>query len=398
MDKFRILSLDGGGAWALIEVMALIDMYGGGATGHEVLRDFDLAAANSGGSIVLGGLVENMTLDELLSFFLSEAKRKSVFVQKFDPLDEAVRVVAGIGPKYAAEEKLKGLEAALPNRGKWLLPNAAAEILSRHSGRPVHLLIAGFDYDRNRTRFFRSAEAGGAEWGQGDASQVLLAEAIHASSNAPVNYFDKPAVLSSDPGKRYWDGAISGSNNPVLAGVTEAVVLGQDPAGIVALSLGTGTLSRPLAAPGAHASPLFEPYPDAGLKTDIHKLATAILDDPPDSANFLAHVMTGGSLKVGDTPVDSRIVRMSPMISPVRGADGSWQAPDGLDEAGFEFLAGLDMDAVPQDQVLAIRNFANLWLKDKVRNQPIRMGGDFLRELGQDWYSQAKAAWEAIQA
>ena len=28
MDRYRILTLDGGGAWALIEVMALIDLYG----------------------------------------------------------------------------------------------------------------------------------------------------------------------------------------------------------------------------------------------------------------------------------------------------------------------------------------------------------------------------------
>ena len=76
MAKFRILSLDGGGSWALIQVMALIDLYGDNATGHEVLREFDLAAANSGGSIVLGGLVEDMPLVTLLNFFLSEEKRK----------------------------------------------------------------------------------------------------------------------------------------------------------------------------------------------------------------------------------------------------------------------------------------------------------------------------------
>ena len=52
---YRILSLDGGGSWALIQVRALIDMYGGGTTGHQVLQDFDMVAANSGGSVVLGG-------------------------------------------------------------------------------------------------------------------------------------------------------------------------------------------------------------------------------------------------------------------------------------------------------------------------------------------------------
>jgi uncharacterized protein len=53
--SYRILSLDGGGTWALIQVKALIALYPGGAAtpGLTVLNDFDLVAANSGGSIVL---------------------------------------------------------------------------------------------------------------------------------------------------------------------------------------------------------------------------------------------------------------------------------------------------------------------------------------------------------
>ena len=77
---YRILSLDGGGPWALIEVKALIALYGSpNITGHEVLSDFNLVAANSGGNIVLGGLVENLTLGRLLDYFQDEAKRKSIF-------------------------------------------------------------------------------------------------------------------------------------------------------------------------------------------------------------------------------------------------------------------------------------------------------------------------------
>ena len=65
MAEFRILSLDGGGALALIEVMTLIDLYGADTPGHEVLKEYDLIAATSGGSIVLGGLATNMTLQKL---------------------------------------------------------------------------------------------------------------------------------------------------------------------------------------------------------------------------------------------------------------------------------------------------------------------------------------------
>ncbi len=387
MDKFRILSLDGGGSWALIEVMTLIDMYGGAATGHEVLRDFDLAAANSGGSIVLGGLVEDMPLGALLNFFLSEEERKAVFVEKFHLPDM---------PKYKTKEKLKGLQAALPRRGGWLLYNAVADILSDRTEKAVHLLIIGFDYDRSRSRFFRSAPASGPAWGDGDPAQVRLAEAIHASTNAPVLFFDKPAEFPSEPGKRYWDGGIAGCNNPVLAGVAEAIVLGQSPDSIAALAIGTGTVCLPPAPPVAPDPVLYATRENPGILHDIIKMATAIVDDPPDAASFVAHVLTGGSPGL-PAPVDSRVVRMNPMVSPVRDDSGNWTLPEGMSENAFGTLSGLAMDAVEQDQVLAIQNFASLWLQDKVRNQPIRMGENLSRELGQDWYSQAKAAWLAIR-
>ena len=387
MAKFRVLSLDGGGSWALIQVMALIDLYGGNATGHQVLQDFDLAAANSGGSIVLGALVEDMSLTTLLNFFLSEEKRKSIFVEK-PHLPET--------PKYKTEEKLIGLHAALPQRGGWLLHDAAADILSSQTGKAVHLLIVGFDYDRSRSRFFRSAPASGPAWGDGDAAQVRLAEAIHASSNAPVLFFDKPAEFPSEPGKRYWDGAITGCNNPVLTGVVEAIVLGQTPHAIVALSIGTGSVCLPQAPAGAPKSAIYAPPENPGILHDVEKLATAIVDDPPDAASFLAHVLTGGSPGVPG-PVDSRVVRMSPMVSPVRDDGGNWALPEGLDEDAFSTLANLAMDAVAQDQVLAIQNLASLWLQDKVSNQPIRTDANLKPEVGQGWFSQAKAAWNAIR-
>jgi hypothetical protein len=52
MDRYRILSLDGGGSWALIQVKALIELFGPDKPGREILQDFDLVAANSGGSIL----------------------------------------------------------------------------------------------------------------------------------------------------------------------------------------------------------------------------------------------------------------------------------------------------------------------------------------------------------
>jgi uncharacterized protein len=385
MANYRVLSLDGGGSWALIEAMALIDLYGGETTGHELLRQFDLAVANSGGSIVLGCLVENMKLNDILDFFLSLEKRRSVFVKKVHFPET---------PKYKAAAKLTGLLAALPTRGGTLLPEAADAIPS-YGGGKIHLLIIGFDYDGNCGRFFRSAPAHSASWGNGDKAKVRLADAIHASSNAPVLFFDQPAQFPTEPGKRYWDGAISGCNNPVLAGVTEAIVLGKKPDSIVALSLGTGTVLLPLAPPNSPSEVFFATPQHPGILQNLEKLAGAIVDDPPDAASFLAHVLTGGPPGL-PRPVNSRVVRMSPMISPVRNGAGKWTLPPGLDERAFRALATLAMDAVAQDQVEAIQNLASAWLRGAVRNQPIRMNNNFDAEIGHDWYSAAKEAWQHL--
>jgi hypothetical protein len=391
MAKYRILSLDGGGSWALIEVMALIEMYTATTTGHQVLNDFDLAVANSGGSIVLGGLVEDMQLGMLRNFFLSLEKRESIFKARLFHLPGF--------EKYDTEQKLLGLQAALPLRGKMILKDAAADIASCSGNAPLHLLIMGFDYDRTRGRFFRSVDATSPAYGDGDAASVQLAEALHASTNAPVRYFDKPAELPTEPGKRYWDGAISGCNNPVLAGVAEAIVLGHHPEDIIALSLGTGGTALPQAPEGDDDQIYFSHPQDPSLLKDLDKLAAAIVDDPPDAASFLAHVFTGGKPTVPLTTakVDSRIVRLNPLIAPVKPANGDWQLPTGLDVDEFGALLKLDMDAVAQVDVDKIQHFAELWLQNSVSNQPIRMDADLNIEVGHATYAEAIAAWDVLK-
>lgn len=392
---YRILSLDGGGTWALIQVKALMRIYGPNKTGHEILREFDMAAANSGGSIVLGGLLEDLPLQAIMNLFQDVHLRRSIFSPTHNLWDRLLEDVAGIGPKYSADNKLPALQHALP-RSVVPVEKAAAGIRQTGSNADIHLLFVAFDYDRNRAKYFRSAKASGTQFGNGDVEEVTVADAIHASTNAPVNYFDFPARYHDLP-DRYWDGAITGNNNPVLAAVTEAIVLGQKQEDIVALSIGTGSVTLPLLPSGYPASPLFQSRTDPGIKTDLRKLATAILDDPPNVASFLAHVMTGAGKSV-KPPTDSSIVRMNPSISPMRDASGNWATPAGMTLAQFDFLAKLDMDAVEQLQVDAITKYADLWLQDAAPNQPIRIDSNTLAlELGQPTFSAALAAWKAIR-
>lgn len=394
---YNILTLDGGGSWAIIEVEALIDLYGINSTGHQILAHFDMVAANSGGSLVLGGLVEDKSLSDIRNLFLDETQRRSIFSRTRDFGDQTLRALAGIGPKYSAAAKLAALERLLPNSGtKPVEGIAAAMNITGKNGAPLHLLIAAFDYDHNRAAFFRSAWAGrGGEWGDGAPSTMTLAGAIHASSNAPVNYFDAPAEYPGVPG-RFWDGAVTGCNNPILAALTEAIVLGQSPADVRVLSLGSATVLLPVAALGAQATPFEAARGDSGTVADLRKLSTSILDDPPDAATFIAHAITGGSQGLPEGAV-SRVVRLNPLISPMRSPSGSWTAPSGWTAPQFRFLAGIDMDAVDQNEVAYIQDLATYWISDDVRNQPIRIDGTTLEaEIGYSKFSEAKTAWSRL--
>jgi hypothetical protein len=392
---YRILSLDGGGVWALVQVRALIQLYSANTTGHQVLADFDLVAANSGGSIVLGGLIENLPLSTVLGYFETEALRRSIFQPSGRwPLD-VINGLAGFGPKYSAAEKLPALVKLMPDTGNRPLNEAVQGVRRQGGAADVHILITAFDFDRNLASFFRSAPAGGEGWGAGAASTVTVAQAIHASSNAPVNYFDAPAAIGSS---RYWDGAIAGCNNPVLAAVTEAIVLGNAPADIRALSIGTGTPRLP-GPPAPHpSSTLMSATSPQGFPIDVAKLAGSVTDDPPDVATFLAHVMTGGKAGV-PPPADSRIVRLNPMISPVLdAATNTWKPPGTWTPDQFEYLTTqIHLDALAQGDVDYISALAGWWIANAVRNQPMRMDADTLkRELGYDSFSDAWTAWRAL--
>jgi uncharacterized protein len=393
---YRILSLDGGGTWSLIQVKALMALYGENTSGHSVLKNFDLVAGNSGGSLVLGGLVENLKLSELFSYFQDENKRRAIFSPTKSLFNRVLRALIKVGPQHSTEAKVRAILELLPNAGIVSLSKVASNLRPNNSTIATHLLIIGFDYDRNRAAFFRSAKAGGRKgWGSGEISDIRLADAIHASTNAPVNYFDFPAIFPK--GRRYWDGGVTGCNNPVLAAVTEALVLGVKPTDVVALSLGTGTLSLPWPKPGQPPSPFTQPPVHQSVLTDVKKLAASILDDPPDIATFLAHVMTGAGEDV-PAPADSHIVRMSPLISPVLDANGNFSLPTGLTPDEFESLREMDIDVVEQSQFDTINKFAEHWLQGDVYNQPIRMNGATMRaEIGFTSFSKAKSVWEFIK-
>jgi hypothetical protein len=414
----RILSLDGGGSWALIQVRALIDLYGWTATGYDVLQDFDLVVANSGGSIVAGALAAGWPLSDTLNFFLSQHMRQSVFTPAswFDRVENSI---LGIGPKYSTAGKLAGLNAVYGGfaaTAMSAIPGAIAASLAGHS---VNFIITAFDYDLKRAVLFRSDRMSPV------ASSVLIpdvsiTDAVNASSTAPVNYFDSPALYpASGPQYRFWDGGVSGLNNPVLIGVMELLGNGVPANQIQVLSLGTGTVRLPVAPNLASApSVLFQDPDSPGTLNDIKKLAGAIVDDPPDEATYLAYLALGGALPplpLAAPYPSTSLIRMSPVVQPLcvlpdeinlSNTSANLICPPTLTDPAltsgiapldnFDALSQLDMDAVEPQQINQLQLLSKTWLAGGVYNQPIRSNRTFGCEIGHRYYPAAKAAWLAI--
>lgn len=391
MDKFRILSLDGGGAWALIQVMALQALYPRDTSGHAVLKDFDLVAASSGGSIVLGGLIENLKLRDLQGYFLDEARRRLIFspIKIVEKAEFEIYKLLGFSPRYSTDKKLSGLARLLPNFGSMKMSDVAGRIESSVGTCP-RFMICAFDYDRRRAAFFRSYPA--KPDGSADPSDPTLAQAINASSTAPVRYFDAPAEIDQS---RYWDGAVGGNNNPVLCAVIDALALPVPREDVQVLSIGTGSVRLRLAQKDDRVgSSVMQPRKEPTARADLKLLAECIVDDPPDAASYHAHVVLGHSTYA---PTSGSIIRMNPMVQPIQ-TDNEWSIPDGLTETDFYDLTRLEMDAVEQDDVEKIRKLGEAWLSDKVVNQPIcHRFDDFGCIIGHAKFSQAMAAWQKLK-
>lgn len=366
MSYTKILSLDGGGAWSIIQAYALKELFPD-LGGRDILKKFDLVAANSGGSLVAGCLAVDMAPQQIISMFKNSDARESIFYENF------IRILT----KYDTEKKLIGIRGLLNNFAKNGLVNGDSK-LNKMDGLPDFIIVA-FDYDRQRSVFFRSNvdSLSSGDFGNGVPT---LAEALHASSTAPVKFFDKPAQLDTDAfkGRKFWDGAAAGYNNPILVSVVEAISNNVDVNSIKILSLGTGSVFLPIhSEDDAVEEPLgVEPE----LKSDgyfdyVRTMACTILDDPPDAATYAAYRILHGAALCGADEL--RLIRMNPLIQPIYKND-AWfpmnvKSKSGLDDLEiFNKLRYMELDAVKQDEVDLIEDFCLAWICGDVLNQPIQ--------------------------
>ena len=387
---YRILSLDGGGTWAMLQAMALGDIYGAATPGHAILQDFDMAVANSGGSIVLAALMLDMTPDQMVGLFLNDAP------QIFQPSGIVNLALSALGlpvPRFSTNGKLQGLKATLGAQAS--TPLAGFPLPNGPGGQPVKAMISAFDYDRQRAQFFRSFDSAGGP----KAATIALVDAVNASADPPVIFFDKPVSLGT-LAKRYWDGGVAGYNNPLMAGVVEAMAARIAPRDIAVRSVGTGTIMlAPVGAPNTPAE-LCLPGQKSGPITDLRELAGAILDDPPDSANYVAFNVLGNVMPIPApstaSPVNSgSLVRLSPCVQPIWNAAASaWSLPAGYTLESFKTIIGLDLAATAPDDLQAIHDLGVAWIGGAMPNQPVLPDPQTLQcVIGDPTYPDGKARW-----
>ncbi len=417
---YKILSLDGGGSWAIIQVKCLRKLYANifgntDPSGHEVLALFDLVAANSGGSLVTAAMAENMRLSEIEKIFDDRNIRSKVFSKlgffEKSLLSSTARIFK-IGAKYATTRKHSALKDILPKVAGVDLQDVSKYISLDGIGK-THLLIVGYDYYKNRAEMFRTdcnslastsnierkLKGLPAKEQSPNDCKVSLVEAIHASSTAPVNYFNQPAIFPvNGKNKYYWDGAVTGNNNPVLTGVVEAKAnrskFNFDK--IQVLSIGTGTVSQ-LAndeeSPVKYAE-LKAKHEDPGLINDIQKMGTSILNDPPDMATFVAYTFLNPEMPA--KPVD--FIRMNPNLRPVWTENSNqqiWDLPVGISKDDYVKLNSMDMDAVEDAEVGLIKGLCDNWLNDLVPNQSVRSDSKLNTLIGHANFSLAAADFKS---
>ena len=398
MGRIRILSLDGGGSLAGMLAVALGRVFGAQTPGREILRGFDIAAGNSGGSIVLTALCCNYTPRDIASFYADPATVRRMFSPRWSAVFKRIPPLRILFPPYSAAGKFAALNDLFDRNRQ---PGEPAPSTIRLTEWPkylqcdVNLLVTAYDYDRERATFFRSNGESRAMSSALHAG-ATLAEAVHASTNAPIYYFEEPAGFR---GRRYWDGGLAGYANPVLAALVEAMANFPGRTGDMrVLSIGPGIVMQAPTAEGAEP-PLGAPPASTWLPAALKKAGLAILADPPGAASFHAYVALGQPLpgKGEAPPPDTHLVRMCPLVRPIFDkATGEWSPPKGLSIREFADLVKLESDSMRTRDLALIEKMGNLWIAGAIPNQPIRMGERMRCDIGDDSFGDALAHWNRI--
>ncbi len=395
---YKILSLDGGGSWSILQLLMLKEQHGD-ITGHELLKQYDLIIANSGGSIVLAALCENMKLSKAQSLFddgvfLNQVFSKTKFKERFFPTD-FLGLFSSFGPKYSTKRKKEAFE----NTFKEVHKRQMAE-LPEWIGKPeLKLIVATYDALNNRAKFFKSFANDSQHF-----DSVKLTQAINGSSNAPIQYFDFPTRFKAKETEIFyelWDGALGGFNNPIAAGICEALKQGIPARSIHVISLGTAKKVMSMEDKNAFwkAKQTAQGYRAKKFRFGKYKLqlsffkmtvinqAKTILYEPPDWANYVSMLL----LFQNDlSQVEKRIVRMSPFL----------HLSEHKNSEILKELYALDMDLTDEADIKRLYRCYTLFKSGEIDNQPldykISRSNELIFKRGHKTFKEALIQWNDI--
>jgi len=276
---------------------------------------------------------------------------------------------SSFGPKYSSKRKREAFENLFPEVNR-IQMEELPKLVGKES---LKFVVSTYDALNNRAKFFKSY---GSQKKNYDS--VRLTQAIHGSSNAPVQYFDFPARFKAKGTEIFyelWDGALGGFNNPVLAGIIEVFKLGIDLSKIKVISLGTSNTLMSLTdkkkfwkwkqiaikyrRKKLHMNKLAPQF--KFFKTTVLNQAKTILYQPPDTANYIAMMFLKAT--TGLLPNDN-FIRLSPLIHFDSNSDGKTIPL-------INKLYELDMDLTKDSEVSLLFDCFDSWKKGKIYNQPI---------------------------
>lgn len=225
----RVLCIDGGGIRGIIPAVVLAELER--RAGRPVSDLFDLIAGTSTGGILACALALPAQYGDGPAYAaadlvaLYEREGPGIFRSE---LVRRIRTVDGlVDERYDSAGLRSALERYLGDA-----PLSAAR---------TELLVTAYEIERRAAFFFRSARAR-----EDPAYDFRLVDVAHATSAAPT-YFE-PVAVTDVAGLSTWsliDGGVF-ATNPAMCAVAEVARAGAAPPIDVLLSLGTGSLTRPL--------------------------------------------------------------------------------------------------------------------------------------------------------
>lgn len=397
---YNILSLDGGGSWSLLQFLTLKHRYGN-IKGHDLLRNYDLVAANSGGSIVLAALCCNWDMDTCLKLFYQKGNRDLIFCrnsfwEKYFPAD--ITGLFGAGPKYSVKKKYAGFKKLFKQ-----IEDIPMEGLPEYVGNPtMRFVVATFDALHNKAKLFKSYSSAHQPF-----DSISLVQAISGSTNAPISYFDFPAKIKAKGTERFyylWDGALGGFNNPVAAAFTEAIKLGINKDDINIISLGTSNKivskreRKYFYLLYINVTKHRKTKPRLGLKffgKTVVNQAKTVLYEPPDWANYITYIWRFEQSLSTTEYNKKRFIRLSPLIH----RNPSDNNPEELDRL-IDTLYDLDMDLTADSDIEQLNQCFEKWSAGQLYNQPIRTTvdgeGNVVHDFGHKYFQEGMDDWNEL--